>query len=191
MQTQRSEYDTALKELETLGPISETTSDEHARLQGIICAYRMENPRTWWKEPRKPKEYIEKLLTFTWNSESCADRQAFKKGIIAVITQRTTWKDYYYSFEHEDTNIHCHAVVNCGTNRLDKSHLKSTERKYGTVRVDAINTDNGLEEYLSKENPIVYKPGGAYERKSRANINAVQEAPSQEGVSPPPSPIGA
>jgi len=55
------------------------------------------------------------------------------------------------SIEHIDTNIHCHAVVSSHHN-IDKSRYKKFIKKH---RIDCrkIVCDNGVSEYIGKENP--------------------------------------
>lgn len=190
--TTRFEYEQAQLELSTTGPVTEQTAETFYRLLTIVNNYRMENPRTWWKTPPKPKLHNEYFVTFT-HSDKKSTKEEFKKTVIHKITTRTTWKDYVYCFEHEDTNIHCHALLNCGSNRINETNFKTIVRDHGKVHWQTVSTDNGIEQYISKENKPTYKPDGDYVKiKSCPNTNAVQTSSSSEeedlSSSPPSSP---
>lgn len=94
------------------------------------------------------------LLTFTSNEK--LPKESFKHAVIKQL-EREIFSKVKYVFEHEDTNIHCHAYVTA-THTLNKDNFKSHIRKYGNMDLRHIKTDNGIDEYISKENtPITLK----------------------------------
>lgn len=101
------------------------------------------------KKPRQ-KSLIY-FITFTSNNKVSVE--AFKYGIVKQL-EREIFSKVKYSFEHEDTNIHCHAYVTA-THTINKDNFKSTIRKYGNMDIKHIKVDNGIEEYMSKENEVI------------------------------------
>lgn len=88
------------------------------------------------------------FLTFTWNNS--VDKTLFKQAVEKQLT-RSIILTGRYSFEHEDTNIHCHAYVQTN-HRLSKANFASHSRKYGFVDIKRVTKDNGVNSYMSKEN---------------------------------------
>jgi len=56
------------------------------------------------------------------------------------------------TIEHADSNIHCHAIIESKVN-LSKDRYKAFKSR---IDFRKISTDNGVEEYLSKENGCFY-----------------------------------
>lgn len=97
-----------------------------------------------------PKKY---LVTFTYDPKKGNTPEQFKTAVVKQLNR--AWDNVKYAFEHEDTNIHCHAIIEYAKTGINKTNFDSHIRKYGNVDVRLISRDNGLEEYISKENPII------------------------------------
>ena len=94
------------------------------------------------------------LITFTHNNEH--DKSSFSSAVIKQLN-RAVFSSVLYAFEHQETNLHCHAICESRF-KLDKSHFKSHIKKHGSVDIATVKKDNGLEEYISKEStPIRLK----------------------------------
>jgi len=89
------------------------------------------------------------LITFTYNNSSSKD--AFKAAVQKQMA-RAIFSHTEFSFEHEESNIHCHAIVESRFT-LNASNFKSHSTKYGFVQVKRVYADNGLSDYINKENP--------------------------------------
>lgn len=110
----------------------------------------------YWKAIlKKPRQKsLVYLLTFTSNEK--LPKESFKHAVVKQL-EREIFSKVKYVFEHEDTNIHCHAYVTA-THTINKDNFKSHIRKFGNMDIKHVKTDNGIEEYISKENtPITLK----------------------------------
>lgn len=92
------------------------------------------------------------FITFTYNPSCKYSKEEFKKAVEKQL-KRGIFSSYKHVFEHEDSNIHAHALVH-SKHRLNKDNFKSHARKYGYVDIKSVKEDNGIEEYLTKENPL-------------------------------------
>lgn len=96
------------------------------------------------------------LVTFTHNPNSKHSKEQFKKAVIKQLS-RKIFSEGKYAFEHEDTNIHCHALV-MPTHGLTQTNFTMFTREHGYIKLDKVTKDNGIEEYISKEStPIVFQ----------------------------------
>ncbi len=110
----------------------------------------------YWKAIlKKPRQKsLVYFLTFTSNEK--LPKESFKHAVVKQL-EREIFSKVKYVFEHEDTNIHCHAYVTA-THTINKDNFKSHIRKFGNMDIKHVKTDNGIEEYISKENtPITLK----------------------------------
>lgn len=107
---------------------------------------------------KKPKP-IGKLFTFT-TSEDHRDREATQKFIRAVhsFCSRAFIKKAIYCFEHVSSNLHAHVYFE-HTNNFKTRDLKCLQ-KFGLIKKQTIYKDNGVENYIRKEqedkHPYIY-----------------------------------
>lgn len=92
------------------------------------------------------------LITFTYNPNSGYTKESFKQAVIKQLNRKTI-EEAHYAFEHEETNIHCHALVT-STHPLSKANFHSHSRKYGNIDLKSVQNDNGIIDYISKETSI-------------------------------------
>lgn len=138
--------------------------EELIDLHQRINSWMLTHPKTDFRKTDGNRHY---LVTFTYATKDPKDptklnpysKEQFRQGIAKTIEQRTTWCDYAYAFEHEETNIHCHAIL-ATEYTLNHTNFKSQAAKYGTVHCVIINTDNGVAEYIKKESKPKCKPDG-------------------------------
>lgn len=90
------------------------------------------------------------LITFTSNNSVGLD--LWKQAVEAQLS-RKIFAGGKYAYEHEETNVHCHAFVNA-THTLNKSNFKMFERKYGYIDLKHVHNDNGIDDYISKEGEV-------------------------------------
>lgn len=89
------------------------------------------------------------LITFTRNPNTQLSKEDFKQAVVKQLQRKIIYNGEY-SFEHEDTNIHCHAYV-IATHALSKSNFNSHIRKFGNIDVTRVTHDHGVKDYISKE----------------------------------------
>lgn len=111
----------------------------------IITNYLMYNSHKKSVTGQKNKYFI----TFTHNNNTPKDD--FKKAVEKQL-ERKIFTHVEYAFEHEETNIHCHAIVESKFT-LNSLNFKSHSTKHGYVQIKIIKHDNGLQDYINKENP--------------------------------------
>lgn len=130
--------------IEIDGPTPTFTSFENMFFQEILDRYKKLNGLT-------KKEYPQRryLLTFTFNPNTQYTKEEFKSAVIKQL-QRKVIAEGSYAFEHEDSNIHCHALVT-STHPLTKSNFNSHIRKFGHMDIKSITEDNGILDYITKE----------------------------------------
>lgn len=91
------------------------------------------------------------LITFTHNQTT--DKALFRAAVIKQLN-RSIFLKVRFAEEHKDTNYHIHAICTSKFN-LNKTNFESHSRKHGHVDVRHVTEDNGLDEYISKENEII------------------------------------
>lgn len=116
-----------------------------------ILEYASKQGRSWWKG-RKPKANTF-LLTFTRDPKTTRPVAQWEDATIKQL-KKTWFTKVKYVFEHKDTNIHCHAYVQADRH-IHQSNFKMYMREFGHVDIKIVGEDNGIEEYMSKENPII------------------------------------
>lgn len=122
-------------------------------LEAFICGPKYD---LWCKAilKKSKQKSLNYIITFTWNQR--LPKESFKHAVVKQLN-RTIFSKVTYVFEHEDTNIHCHAYVTA-THTLNKENFKSHAEKFGFVDVKHSSKDNGIMDYISKENtPIILK----------------------------------
>lgn len=128
-------------------------------LSSVACPPRKElddikrDPMKWFEEAKKRKlpQSLKYLITFTWNNSVCKDK--WKKKVSQQLKRKNVKQIYGIGLEHPDSNIHVHAYIEA-TGNLRKRDYQPFEKSYGYVDVKHIKIDNGVEEYISKENLI-------------------------------------
>lgn len=90
------------------------------------------------------------LITFT-HAPTLSTKEQFKASVIKQLA-RAIFSFTEHVFEHEDTNIHCHAICESRFT-LNATNFKSHATKHGFVQVKTVKQDNGLSDYINKENP--------------------------------------
>lgn len=112
------------------------------------------NPQAWLTEQLrllKQKERFEYFLTFTKIEE--VPREKFVARIKFEMS-RTFVKSFMLAFEHIETNLHAHAKI-VSTKYLDNQTFQTYTKHIGFLKWNCVNTDNGIKEYLEKENNII------------------------------------
>lgn len=101
------------------------------------------------KDTKVNKKIRSYLVTFTYNN--VADRADWSNRIIIELSKKGILTSCY-SLEHEETNMHAHALI---TSSYKKTHrdFELFKRKFGSVDVRLIGTDNGVQDYMEKEWP--------------------------------------
>ncbi len=92
------------------------------------------------------------LLTFTYSENGRYDKVAWLRRVNKEIHRYFICDTSLFSLEHMDTNIHCHAVVEC-TKPIAKVLFKVFCRDYGWVDLRRIEVDNNPLGYIEKEMP--------------------------------------
>lgn len=97
------------------------------------------------------------FVTFTYNPQT--NREDFIPAVIQQLKRPGIHKSAHYVVEHPDTNIHIHALIESQPGvAITPERYKSHIRKHGLVDVRRIKNDNGIADYMSKENkPIEIK----------------------------------
>lgn len=103
------------------------------------------------------------LITFTMKPG--LDKDLFSNAVQKQLSRNLFFRVKYTS-EHRDTNFHYHAWV---TTKYSLTHKRfdSHAKKWGNVNVQPPSTDNGIDEYFSKENEVFYKALGAEATKDQ------------------------
>lgn len=92
------------------------------------------------------------FVTFTKDPSKGTPISEWKDAVEKQLSKK--WFAHWVAvYEHEDTNIHCHALITPEHN-LHKDHFKMFAQKYGYVDVKRVHNDNGITEYMQKENKI-------------------------------------
>lgn len=105
----------------------------------------------------KPDKSARYHLTFTHNASSC-DKPTWFKRLSKIVTS-TMWLTWAGAIEHIDSNIHCHMYVTVKYPNLSDSKFKSWNTlKTGKIHYQKVKTDNGITEYISKENKSFDNP---------------------------------
>lgn len=90
------------------------------------------------------------LLTFTKRSE--VKPSDWFDAIIKQLKKKFIIK-FLIGFEHLDANMHAHAYIECNK-YVQKREFALYERDIGYIDLRIVRKDNGVEGYISKENPI-------------------------------------
>ena len=115
---------------------------------------------------KKSYKSVRYFITFTYNPSSGKTKEEFKSATLKQLS-RKIFTSVTYAFEHEDSNIHCHAIA-VSTHHLSQSNFTSHIRKFGHVDIKHVTTDNGLLDYISKEStPHTLVQGAEPEREQR------------------------
>ena len=99
--------------------------------------------------PKKTTALKIYLLTLTCDNKVATKLEWFDDVIDALELKMFNF--LAASIEHIDSNIHCHACVS-SHNNIDKSRFKKFIKKH-RIDVRKISIDNGVSEYIGKENP--------------------------------------
>lgn len=99
----------------------------------------------------KPGNAREYLVTFTRNPNSKYTVEQWRQAVLKQLKRHVFIKGDY-AFEHEDTNIHCHAYVT--SKGIHKTNFESFAHNYGHVDIKTVKQDNGIHAYIGKENEI-------------------------------------
>lgn len=105
----------------------------------------------WTKPVKTAKVGGRFIITFTKRPD--VRFEFFKNQVIRQLA-RKVFNSGKYAFEHVATNAHCHAYVESPFN-LCKSHFAHIEKVCGFVDIKRVGWNNGVEEYISKENDYV------------------------------------
>jgi len=120
------------------------------------------------------------FVTFTKDPKKGHTTEEWKKAVLKQI-QRKTFTNYCYCYEHQDTNLHCHAVLST-PHTINATNFASFAKNYGIVLIPKHEViDNGLERYMTKENPIVFKD--PKNKNIATTQHGVQEDLPQEDLS--------
>jgi len=97
------------------------------------------------------------FVTFTKNPKAEHSVVEWKAAVHKQL-DRVWYDECIAVFEHPDSNIHCHALITPRPGqRCHVDNYKMFREKYGHVDVRAVHKDNGITEYMSKENKIFIK----------------------------------
>lgn len=99
-----------------------------------------------WLAQNKTRQYH---LTFSCRPD--VDKDKFIQSC-HKFAKRKVFKRVEYVFEHMSTNIHCHM------NAYAKMHFRHSDcdlmkKKYGNVKIQHIVNDNGVSDYIHKQEP--------------------------------------
>lgn len=110
------------------------------------------NPFEWLKRKQEElnlqgkKKYF---ITFTKRDEINSEK--FKKRI-AFELQRKHVVSFKVCFEHEDQNLHAHALVESNKYLRKNDTFKTYMRNYGFVDLQKVRNEAAVDLYLQKEN---------------------------------------
>lgn len=76
------------------------------------------------------------------------------KACLRKQLDKTCITSFKAAYEHKETNIHLHAIVNANR-QLVKRNFKVHMTKFGFVDLKSVRYDNGMEEYITKETDIL------------------------------------
>lgn len=119
-----------------------------------ITEYAAKQPTSWFKEKPKKKEHPDYILTFTRDPKKGVPETTWKDAAFKQLHKTWFQRPIKYVYEHEDTNLHMHAHVKTEGRYITKDNFKMFNEKYGLVLIRECGKDNGIEDYMSKENPI-------------------------------------
>lgn len=104
-----------------------------------------------WKKVHLPARY-KYLITFTRDP----NKQIVAKWIERVRFElgRKFIQSFKATMEHVDTNIHIHALIE-SNKYLKKDDFKCFINNYGNIDLKKVVSNNGIEQYLSKENDMI------------------------------------
>lgn len=146
----------ALQQRFPRGPQSPMTPEEYREYNSFMETKSIDMMEYIRTHPRYQLEQHSNkyFITFTYNPST--EREAFIPAVIKQL-QREIHLHVHYCIEHEDTNIHVHALVESQQGvSLTADRYKSHARKHGHVRVDHIKQNNGIEQYMEKENKPIF-----------------------------------
>jgi len=95
------------------------------------------------------------LVTFTRNPNTLKTVKEWKQAVEKQLS-KTWFKNWDAVYEHESTNIHCHALIEPEHN-ITATNFTSFIKQYGKVDIVRVTHDNGIQQYMSKENKIFSK----------------------------------
>lgn len=99
------------------------------------------------------------LITFTLDRKllkaSTLDQRQFD-SIIRRQLERKIFITARYSIEHIDRNMHAHALVEA-THNVTKTNFAPYLRDYGSIDIRLVKVDNGIDDYIGKENIVFQK----------------------------------
>jgi len=102
------------------------------------------------------------FVTFTTDPRKryARDLPAFQAEVEGQLRRRNI-ASAYYCIEHIDTNMHAHCLIKATGRGLSDpaKDWKFMHNKVGMVRVDLVRKDNGIADYMAKENPIWERVG--------------------------------
>jgi len=120
------------------------------------------------------------LVTFTRNPNTKYTLAQWRAAVHKQI-KRDIFLKGHYAFEHEDTNIHCHVLAL--STGMAKSNFAPFIRKFGNIDLRSVGKDNGIMEYIGKENEIVSFDNVTSPSSSNTTWSSVPEHPEQSSAS--------
>ena len=84
------------------------------------------------------------------------DLGKFKKRI-AFELQRKFVVSFKVCFEHEDSNLHAHAVVESNRHLRKKDMFKTYLNNYGFIDMQLVRSEEAVNQYLEKESEVYDK----------------------------------
>lgn len=133
------------------------TRERYIYLLMWINEYMMKHPRA--KLTKSDAKHLY-LITYTLDPKKQLSNQEFKAACVKEFSKKL-YKRVEYTYEHEDTNIHCHAMVETN-HTITYDHTKANytfkvfKAKVGNINVKPVKVDNGIKEYITKENPEIH-----------------------------------
>jgi len=111
------------------------------------------------------KEYVispSYIVTFTTDPQKRYrnDLELFQREVEGQL-KRKNIAEAMYSIEHIKSNMHAHCFIKCLGRALNNplTDWKFMHNKVGMVQVEPVGRNNGVEQYLQKENPIFERRG--------------------------------
>jgi len=114
----------------------------------------MLTPFDWLKRKQQElKMRVKKKYFITFTKRNEIDAKKFKKRI-AFELQRKFVVSFSVCFEHEDTNLHAHAIIESSRHLRKANDFKTYLNNYGFLDIQMVRNEAAVQQYLEKDGVV-------------------------------------